>query len=269
MTEDVVVLLEWLNANGIMEFFNEKPFLNENDIIEITKKRNFDETLRCLVNKQTTISNITHIDKLDYIQKSKNLCDKLNSIDSILSTIQNFDGFTNIKNTATNTIVYQGNLDSELLIINDFPNENDDISGKIFSDDVEELMIKMLKSIEIDYNNCCFINSFFWRLAGNRVPIKEEFELCKPFVEKFISLLNPKLIVFTGNYSLSNLTNYSNTIIRTHGKFFSYSNEYIYNDIDATSLFSPNFLIKNQTKKRDAWNDLLAIKDFLKRLSNS
>ena len=266
MTEDVAILLEWLNANGITEFFNESPFLenNENEIIETTKKKNFDETIRCLLSKQNK-TNITHIDKLDYIQKSKNICDNLNSIESILSAIQNFDGFTSIKNTATNTIFYQGSLESNILIVNDFPNEKDDISGKIFSDDVEELMTKMLKSIEIDYNNCCFINSFFWRLAGNRIPIREEFELCKPFIEKFISLLNPKLIIFTGNYSLSSLTNYLNTIVKTHGKFFDYTNEYMYKNVEATSLFGPNFLIKNQTKKRDAWNDLLMIKEFLNK----
>lgn len=262
MTEDVAVLLEWLNANGITEFFNESPFSENNDIIETDKKKNFDETIKCLLKKQNDVA-ITHIDKLDYVQKSKTLCDSLNSVESIVSTIQSFDGFTNIKNTATNTIFYQGNLDSSVLIVNDFPNEKDDISGRIFSDDIEELMAKMLKAIEIDYTNCCFVNSFFWRLAGNRVPIKEEFELCKPFVEKFISLLNPKLIIFTGNYSLSNLTNYLNTIVKTHGKFFDYTNEYMYKNVDATSLFGPGFLIKNQAKKRDAWNDLQMIKEFL------
>ena len=263
MIEDVAVLLEWLNANGITEFFNEVPFLESNDdIIETNKKKNFDETIKQLVTKQSNID-VTHIYKLDYVQKSKNVCDNLNSIESILKTIQNFDGFTNIKNTATSTIFYQGNLKSDILIINDFPNEKDDISGKVFSDDVEELMTKMLKAIDINYNDCCFVNSFFWRLAGNRIPIKEEFELCKPFVEKFISFLEPKLVIFTGNYSLSNLTNYLNTVVKTHGKFFDYTNEYMYKNISATSIFGPNFLIKNQSKKRETWNDLLMIKEFL------
>ena len=243
MVEDVAVLLEWLNANGITEFFNEVPFLeSSDDIIDVNKKKNFDETIKQLMVKQNSI-NVTYIDKLDYVQKSKNICDGLNSIESILATIQNFDGFTSIKNTATSTIFYQGNLKSDVLIVNDFPNEKDDISGKVFSDDVEELMTKMLKAIDINYSDCCFVN--------------------KPFVEKFISFLEPKLVIFTGNYSLSNLTNYLNTVVKTHGKFFDYTNEYMYKNISATSIFGPNFLIKNQSKKRETWNDLLMIKEFL------
>ena len=44
---------------------------------------------------------------------------------------------------------------------------------------------------------------------------------------------------------------------------FDYINKYMYQNTNATSLFGPNFLVKNQSKKREAWNDLLMIKDFL------
>lgn len=267
MVDDLAILLEWLNANGITDFFNEIPF---NKVEKETKiitnnnfsRRSFDEIVEDLAEKQENIE-LTYIDKIDHIQKSRNLCNTLNSISSIENAIDNFEGFKSIKNTATNTIFFSGNHKSNILIINDFPTENDDISGKIFSEDSEELMIKMLKAIDINYNDCCFINSFFWRLAGNRIPIKEEFDLCKPFVEKFISLIDPKLIIFTGNYAISNLTNIFNTIVKTRGKFFEYTNEYLYKNLDATSIFGPNFLLKNQNKKRDTWNDLLLIKEFL------
>lgn len=267
MLDDVAILLEWLNANGITDFFNDVPFNRVEEKIKIIDntnlgKKSFDEIIKNLSEKQNNME-LTYIDKIDFIQKSRNLCNNLNSINLMEDAIENFEGFNNIKNTATNTIFYSGNCNSNILIINDFPTENDDISGKIFSGESEELIIKMLKSIDIEYNNCCLVNSFFWRLAGNRIPIKEEFDLCKPFVEKFISLIEPKLIIFVGNYAISNLTNVFNTIAKTRGKFFEYTNEYLYSNLNATSIFGPNFLIKNQNKKRDTWNDLLMIKDFL------
>lgn len=268
MSENLIILLEWFRANGINDFFNSNinNTLEEkksNEIINIKKSSgNFENSINLLVEKQKSIKQASILPN-DYFNEIKNICDSLQDIEDIRNIVENFNGYNNIKKLANNTIIYDGNTKSNLLIINDFPNEIDDEEGKVFSGQSGEMMEKMLKAINLSGNDCCFLNSFFWRLAGNRIPIKEEFLLCKPVIEKFIYLMQPKLIVFMGNYSLNNLTNINNSLLKARGQFFEYSNSYLYNPINSIATFGPTFLQNNVSKKKDTWQDLLNIQKVL------
>ena len=264
MSENLVILLEWFRANGISDFFNINPvnaFDTKKEIInKDIKPVTFEKTVDLLAKKQEEIKKIL---PNDYIQDIKNTCDSIQSIDDICSYVKQYDGYNNIRKLANNTIIYDGSQKSDVLIINDFPNEIDDEEGTVFSGEAKEMMNNMLKAISLNSDDCCFLNSFFWRLAGNRIPIKEEFNLCKPVVEKFIKLVDPKIIIFMGNYSLNNLTTINSSLVKVRGQFFEYSNSYIFNKIESVATFGPNFLKNNVAKKREVWQDLINIKKFL------
>ena len=82
-------------------------------------------------------------------------------------------------------------------------------------------------------------------------------------MEKIIALINPKLIIFTGNYSLSTLFENNKNLISVRGKFCDYTNCYMQNSIKITATYGVNFLLKNPIKKRDVWVDLIKIDNFL------
>ena len=75
--------------------------------------------------------------------------------------------------------------------------------------------------------------------------------------------MQPKLIVFMGNYSLNHLTTLNSSLLKIRGEFFEYSNSYLYNPIKSIATFSPSFLQNNISKKKDVWQDLLNIKKVL------
>lgn len=267
MNNELIILLEWFRANGIVEFFNNdltnyctEQNLNK-EIISATTNKNFENVVETLVKKQNNIQQNSSL--IELIYNIQNICDNINNIEDLNNFLYNYEDLNIIKKLSNNTIFYNGSIKSDILIINDFPTENDDTEGNVFSGEANILMDKMLKAIELSNENCCFLNSFFWRLAGNRIPIKEEFDLCKPFIEKFIALMKPKLIIFMGNYSLNNLTTINNSLIKTRGQFFDYTNTYLLNKIRAIATFGPNFLIKNIIKKKEVWEDLLNIKAFI------
>ena len=173
MSENLVILLEWFRANGINDFFNS----NINNFCEETQTKEIINIKKSSINFETSINILAEKQKNilpnDYFNEIKNICDSLQNIEDIMNIIENFNGYNSIKKLANNTIIYEGNTSSELLIINDFPNEIDDAEGKVFSGQSAEMIEKMLKAINLSTNDCCFLNSFFWRLAGNRIPIKE------------------------------------------------------------------------------------------------
>lgn len=261
MQEDLVVLLEWLNANGISDIFNEEIGKNNINTIEETTPKTLNNFVKALAEQQKEVRNLNPF--FNRINEVKKYADQLNSINDIVKFINSSDIYDSFKKSASNTIIINGNVNSKILIINDLPNDIDDENGFIFSGDCDVLLKNMMKSINLEPNNYCIINSFFWRLAGGRNPIKEELEICKPLVEKIISIINPKLIIFTGNYSISTLFENNKNLISVRGKFLDYTNCYMHNNIKITATYGPNFLLKNKNKKGDVWSDLLSVVDFL------
>ena len=244
MQEDLIILLEWLNANGIDELFDDK-IEEKHDII------------RALANQQTDLI-VSSFNKLNDV---KDCVDDLNDIDSILDFVNNTSFYNNFRKLANNSIVIDGDINSKILIVNDIPNDQDDISGKIFSGNDGILLRNAFNSVGI--NNYCLLNTFFWRLPGNRAPIREELEVCKPVVEKIISLLKPKIIILTGNYSSSTLIENNKTLLQIRGKTINYTNCYMIDSIVATGMYNPNFLLKNTSKKQDFWKMLLNIRKMI------
>ncbi len=264
MQEDLKILLEWFIANGITDLFYNDIEENNFDFQykfekPVVDKRNTGLVVRALARQQEEIKELNFV----HSTKSRDLADKINNIEDILKNILELDIYKNFIKTASSTVILNGNTKANILIINDLPNDEDDINGDIFSGKTGILLKNMMKAINLEENDYCLLNSFFWRLPGNRNPIKEELNLCKPFVEKIIAIIKPKLIIFMGSYAISSIFEENKTLISLHGKFFDYTNCYLQGNIKVTGVYGPNFLMKNQAKKRDAWNDLLKIKDFL------
>ena len=53
--------------------------------------------------------------------------------------------------------------------------------------------------------NIYITNTVFWRPPANRRPTKQEIEICQPFLEKHIALINPKLLICVGSTAVSGL----------------------------------------------------------------
>ena len=248
MQEDLIILLEWLSANGIDEIF-------DNKIEEDKPSKNLMEALAEQQKNINTTSNNPSI--RDYV-------DHIGTIDDLCSFIKNNNTYNNFRKVSSNSVIFGGDSSADIIIVNDIPNDADDIHGEIFSENDGILLKNMMKSIDI--NKYFLLNSFFWRLPGNRSPIKNELDLCKPIIEKIIFLIKPKLIILTGNYSAYTFLGEGKNILSVRGKLLEYSNCYIKNPIPLTGIYNPNFVIKNGTKKQDLWHNLLNIKNILNNL---
>jgi DNA polymerase len=263
MREDIVVLLEWLNANGIQEIFDdslaEENYLS--DIIRPTQDKSLGKVFSSLAKQQNVLKqNSLFSNNFDRIRL---LADGGSTVQELVEIAKKAEYYSEKRKLANNTIVFKGNEGAKILVVNDLPNESDDLNNDIFYGESWELLKKMFGAIGVSEEDFSVVNSFFWRLAGGRSPIREELQTCRPLVEKIISLTQPKIIIFMGNYSLSILSGENQTIMRTRGKFFDYTNVYLRGNILATSLYAPDFLLKNQNKKRDAWEDLQVIGKYL------
>ena len=221
-------------------------------LTKLAKKNNHSNDLQPLVSVAKIISQAKTI-----VESVKNLAD-------LEEKVRGFDGCS-LKKMATNTVFADGDASSGIMIIGEAPGNHEDLQGIPFCGDSGKLLNSMFEKIGFIRENLYITNTLFWRPPGNRRPTEDELAICKPFVEKHIALVNPKLIVLMGATAMADMLQIKDPIGKVRGRFFDYHNDYLVEPIKSTILFHPSYLMRQSSKKRDAWQDLLMIKEFLEK----
>lgn len=161
-----------------------------------------------------------------------------------------------LRNAATNTVLpHMGQ--GRLLILTDIPSSDDDESGKILSGGIGDLLDKMIGAIGLSRENVSIVPMLFWRTPGGRTPTKQELELARPFVDKAIELINPKVIVTLGTLPATEMANVN--LAKQHGEIID-----LENGIKMVPIFHPNYLMLKPAAKKDAWVALQKVQNILK-----
>ena len=193
------------------------------------------------------------------VHKKNDLYD-IKTVQGLIEYIDKCD-ISDLEIYSKHTHIHQGNLNPEILIVNDFPNsEEEDQSNNILAEDCKELLVKMLGAINVEFKENAIINTFFWRTPGDRRPTSNEIDKCRPFFYKIIELLSPKYIISLGDLALSMLMESEVNFVDSRGK--TLNNKKM--NIPIFPLFHPRVLIKQPSLKRLAWEDLKIIANEIK-----
>ncbi|MGP1438258.1 MAG: uracil-DNA glycosylase [Treponema sp.] len=139
-----------------------------------------------------------------------------------------------------------------VLVIGEAPGYDEDVQGRPFVGASGKLLDKMLISIGLSRNENCFITNIVkCRPPENRNPAKEEVLSCSHFLEEQIRLLSPKMILLLGTVALKSIFNTTLGISHLHGKIFYYNDE-----IPTIATYHPSALLRTESLKRPAWEDL-------------
>lgn len=218
---------------------------------------------RALMDKKNKQQETNIMTPMEAMELSKKIANDMNTLEELEESIKNFEG-CQLKQSATNTVFSDGCKDSKVLILGEAPGNNEDLQGIPFCGQSGQLLDNMFASINLERSKNLYItNTLFWRPPGNRRPTKEELEICRPFVEKHIALINPELIITTGSTAMSLILGEKISITKSRGTTFEYKNDYMEVSCKAIPFFHPAYLMRQPTKKREAWKDLLFIKDIV------
>jgi DNA polymerase len=116
-------------------------------------------------------------------------------------------------------------------------------------------------------DNFYITNVIFWRPPGNRRPTDEELAICRPFVERHIELLNPEVLVLVGATSMTAILGITDPVSGVRGKFMDFSPKFLSRKIKTFTIFHPSYLMRQPAKKKVAWQDMLALEEFLNKFS--
>jgi len=191
------------------------------------------------------------------------IANNCNSITELEAAVRAFDGCA-LKKTATKTVFADGNPQGLVMIIGEAPGAQEDVQGIPFCGDSGQLLDKMLAAIGLNRGENTYIsNMVFWRPPGNRTPSTEEITACLPFVEKHIALVAPKILILSGGVATHALLNNDQSISRLRGKWYEYQNQYLAAPIKTALLYHPSYLLRQPQFKKQAWQDLLMIKEAI------
>lgn len=220
-----------------------------------------DEIIANNIPQKTEIIKKEKISSLEeIINYARSLAQSSTSIDQLKEKIENFE-YCELKKTANKTVFGEGTLNARILFIGEAPGATEDTEGRPFCGDSGKLLDLMLKSIGLARaENIYITNSIFWRPPGNRRPTPSEIAICRPFVERIISLINPSMIIMVGSTAVSSVLGITEPITMVRKQYYDYNNEYLQNKIKATAIFHPSYLLRQPSQKKHFWFDLLKIR---------
>ncbi|MGB0749202.1 MAG: uracil-DNA glycosylase [Magnetospiraceae bacterium] len=185
------------------------------------------------------------------------------TIAELREAVHAYDGCA-LKTGAMNTVFGDGNPEAAVMCIGEAPGADEDRQGLPFVGVSGQLLDRMLHAIGLSRSENVYItNAVFWRPPGNRNPTNNEIALCRPFVERHVELVAPKVLILLGGPAAKTLLGRSEGITRLRGRWFDYESPGMQRPIPARALFHPAYLLRSPGQKRLAWLDLLAIRDKL------
>ena len=198
--------------------------------------------------------------------QAKMLAARANTVEELGNFVMQFEGCA-LKETAANTVFADGNAAAGLLIIGEAPGAEEDRIGKPFVGKSGKLLNTMLYWIGIrDRSQYMISNMVFWRPPGNRVPTPTETSLCLPFVHRLVALTRPKCLLILGGHAGAGLLQIPEfRITKERGKWRNFTPEGTELSIPALASFHPSFLLRAPLRKREAWQDLRSIQEFLSK----
>jgi uracil-DNA glycosylase len=188
------------------------------------------------------------------------------TLEALRALLENFDGCA-LKSTATRLVFADGNPQARIMFVGEAPGREEDIEGLPFVGRSGKLLDRMISAIGLDRSSVYIANVIPWRPPGNRTPTPQETQICLPFIQRQIELVNPDVLVTLGNPSTQTLLSTREGIMKTRGRWFDYDTGT--RVIRALATFHPAYLLRSPSYKRMAWQDLRAIAKALEQAKTS
>jgi len=198
------------------------------------------------------------VDEPDFAAEARAIAGACSTLAELHAAIEGFES-CELKLGAKKTVFAQGNPGARVMIIGDAPARDEDAQGQPFVGPAGQLLDKMFAAIGLtrgaeQAEAAIYIaNAMPWRPPQDRDPSPQETAMLRPFLERHIELVAPDVLVLMGNTACLMLIEKAG-VMRIRGNWHEYGSAGV------MPMFHPNALLRDPSKKKQAWADLLAIK---------
>ncbi|MFZ2586922.1 MAG: uracil-DNA glycosylase [Alphaproteobacteria bacterium] len=192
---------------------------------------------------------------------------RIATLEHLYTAIRAFEGCP-LKHGATQAVLGDGNPASGIVVVGEAPGSEEDASGKPFVGRSGKLLDKLMGEVGLNRGNVYITNTVFWRPPNNRPPTPAEVEACRPFVEKHLALLNPRLLILVGATAAKTVLRTKAPLGELRNVLHRVGNPYLAEPIPAIVTFHPAYLLRNPPATPTAQGDWLRISQHIKGISS-
>jgi DNA polymerase len=169
-----------------------------------------------------------------------------------------------LADAGTNVVISRGNPEARLLIIGEAPGPEENVRGKPFVGRAGQMLDKVLEAANFDPEKDVFITNSVFRMPPGtdgkafRKPTDQEIDYYRPFVFEIIRLINPRVILLTGNVACQSVLRKTG-ITSLRGKWTQMDEHWV------MPIFHPSYLLRNPTRdpgspKALMWEDIREVR---------
>lgn len=157
-------------------------------------------------------------------------------------------------------VLGSGNPEASLMFVGEAPGADEDEQGEPFVGAAGQLLTKMIKAMGFERSQVYICNVIKCRPPRNRNPEPDEIAACEPFLRKQIAIVQPRIIVALGKFAAHYLCGETTPITRLRGNLRTY------NEIPVMPTYHPAFLLRDESRKGEAWADLKQVMAMLAKM---
>jgi DNA polymerase len=211
---------------------------------------------------------VEHVDLFGEIvaEPRKDAAPKSHSMPVVVSTDESLDAIRDDLGDCTrcklhehrrNIVFGEGNPQASLMFVGEGPGAEEDATGRPFVGRAGQLLDKIIAAIGLRREDVYIANIVKCRPPLNRTPERDEVETCEPFLFRQIKFVRPRVIVALGSPAFQTLLRTRDSITRARGEWRELDG------IKVMPTFHPAFLLRSPDKKREVWEDMKKVRDFL------
>ena len=147
-----------------------------------------------------------------------------------------------------------GNPKATLMFVGEGPGRDEDLQGEPFVGRAGQLLTEIItKGMKLRREDVYIANVIKCRPPGNRNPEPDEIAACRPFLQRQIDLIRPKVLVALGTFAAQTLLATRVPISRLRGHWYEFQG------IKLMPTLHPAYLLSNPNDKRLVWEDIKAV----------
>jgi len=185
------------------------------------------------------------------------------SLDDLVDTMMNMEDDP-LYSAGTKMVIYRGNPAAKLMIIGEAPGTEENRQGIPFVGRSGQLLDQILEAAAFNPKEDVFITNAVFRLPPGeggkplRKPTNDEIEFYKRFLLEIIRLVDPLIILITGNVATQSLLGITG-ITKLRGQWTEYQGR------PTMPIFHPAYLLRNPTRnpggpKSLTWQDIQEVR---------
>lgn len=168
--------------------------------------------------------------------------------------------------TANNLVFGEGSPDAKIFLLGEGPGYWEDIKGRPFVGNAGKFLDQLLHSIKVKRSDVFITNVVCYRPPNNRDPLPNEIAAFQKYIDKMIEIINPKLIVTLGRFSMAKFIP-GVKISQTHGK--AYRVNFLGRMLIIVPMFHPAAGLRSLEIKRKTVEDFAKLGGLIEKVEEA